>query len=367
MILGKVRHDEAWVLSFWIDLRLADDLTGAAPTLGRMIFELAEVGAPTTAHAGIGLGPEHCRIEMAQESGVLRHASDVKHFVELAPGEDRLAGEAAVVPQDDANVGEAFADKSNDDLKCFDGAIAGITVARAQLRPHRPGTDEAIGRQVAVGVIVAVEEPAFLIAVDETVGGIEVEHDLFRVGLETRDGLTHQKPLDGGMIGGDLVDAEGRSLAGFGVGQFEAVEGGLARQGASPVDAGTFKTERIGLARAEGHHRIAAEGVLVVEILVAHRHAEDALAQQIRDRVLDEGLAAMVGEAIGELIDQTGAQIDLPQEEDAAVGTDVATLEIDLNFAATEVLKSEGLLDTVRHAAAGVLCVRYYSNTNTLH
>ncbi len=50
----------------------------------------------------------------------------------------------------------------------------------------------------------------------------------------------------------------------------------------------------------------------------------------------------MVGETFSELVDQTGAQIDLPQEEDAAVGTDVATLDIGINFAATEVLKSDG-------------------------
>lgn len=120
---------------------------------------------------------------MAQQGRVLRHAGDIKHSVEFARGEDRLADEPAVGPRDDAQLGEAFADERNDDFKCFEGAIAGITIARAQLRPHRPRTDEAIERQIAVDVVVAVEEPDFLIAVAEAVGGIEVEHDLIRLRL----------------------------------------------------------------------------------------------------------------------------------------------------------------------------------------
>jgi hypothetical protein len=157
--------------------------------------------------------------------------------------------------------------------------------------------------------------------------------------------------LDRLMVGFDLVDPANRSLAGLGVGEFEAVEGGLADEGAPPVDARAVEAKRIGLAHAQGHHGVASKGVVVVEILVSHRHAEDALAQKLRHGVLDEVGSPVVGEAGGELVDESGAPIDLPQEEHPAVGTDVAALEIGLHFAAAEVLKSEGLLDTVRHAA----------------
>lgn len=61
MIFGKVRHDEAGVFPFGIDLRLTNDLPGAAPALGGTVFEFAEVGAPPAANAGVGLGPEHGR------------------------------------------------------------------------------------------------------------------------------------------------------------------------------------------------------------------------------------------------------------------------------------------------------------------
>ena len=39
---------------------------------------------------------------------------------------------------------------------------------------------EHVQRQVAIAVVVAVEEPAFLMAVQRIVGGIEIENDLRR-------------------------------------------------------------------------------------------------------------------------------------------------------------------------------------------
>ena len=83
--------------------------------------------------------------------------------------------------------------------------------------------------------------------------------------------------------------------------------------------------------------------------------------------MFDELGTPVVSEAGGELVDHAGAPVDLTQEKDAAIGADIAALEIGLDFAATKVLKSEGLLDTVRHAAVGILCVRYCLNASTLH
>jgi len=134
------------------------------------------------------------------------------------------------------------------------------------------------------------------------------------------------------MVGFDLVDPADRSLAGLGVGEFEAVESGLAGEGAPPVDAATVETEGIDFAHAQGDHGVASKGVVVVEILIAHCHAEDALTQKLRHGVLDEFWSPVVGEAGGKLVDESGAQIDLPQQEHPTVGTDVAPLEIGLHF-----------------------------------
>jgi hypothetical protein len=120
------------------------------------------------------------------------------------------------------------------------------------------------------------------------------------------------------------------------------------------------------LARAEGHHRIAPEGVVVVEVLAAHRHAEDAPGQQLGHGVLDEFRRTAVGEAAGQLADETGARLGLAKEEHAAASAVAVALEISLDFEAAEVLKSEGLLDTVRVAAVGILCADRRFNANAL-
>ena len=49
---------------------------------------------------------------------------------------------------------------------------------RPELGRQQMPAAEHVKRQVAVAIIVAVEEPAFLMAVQRIVGGVEVEDDL---------------------------------------------------------------------------------------------------------------------------------------------------------------------------------------------
>ena len=87
---------------------------------------------------------------------------------------------------------------------------------------------EDVQRQVAVALVVAVEEAAELVAVDRVVGGVEVEHDpLGRsgVGLEEEG---HEEAFDVAGAAGDLLVAA--VLVGADGGQFEAVERALAGQ-----------------------------------------------------------------------------------------------------------------------------------------
>ena len=50
----------------------------------------------------------------------------------------------------------------------------------AQLGRQQVPAAEDVERQVAVAIIIAMEEPAFLLAVQRIVGGIQIEDDLFR-------------------------------------------------------------------------------------------------------------------------------------------------------------------------------------------
>ena len=110
--------------------------------------------------------------------------------------------------------------------------------AGVDVRGPQPGAEQVVAaedvqRQVAVALVVAVEEAAELVAVDRVVGGVEVEHDpLGRpgVGLEEEG---HEEAFDVAGAAGDLLVAAVR--VGADGGQFEAVEGALAGQRLAPI------------------------------------------------------------------------------------------------------------------------------------
>jgi len=84
---------------------------------------------------------------------------------------------------------------------------------------------EDIERQVAIRVVVAVEEPALLVPVQRIVGGVQIKRDLgwrLRVSVEEQ---INEQGLDSGRVGGDTGIASG-----FGFAQFQAVQRALARQ-----------------------------------------------------------------------------------------------------------------------------------------
>ena len=72
---------------------------------------------------------------------------------------------------------------------------------------------EHVERQVAVAVVVTVEEPPFLLAVQRIIGRIKVKNDLPRRALMGLHKQVDQKSLDGGRIVADLVVARGLQFA----------------------------------------------------------------------------------------------------------------------------------------------------------
>ena len=73
--------------------------------------------------------------------------------------------------------------------------------------------------------------------------------------------------------------------------------------------------------------RIVAQGVVVVEILVALGKAEDALIQELFLRVRNEGRVPIVWQDSAEIPDEPETLFELAQEQQTAVAGDVAALE----------------------------------------
>ena len=81
-------------------------------------------------------------------------------------------------------------------------------------RQQMPAAED-VKRQVAEAVVIAVEEPPFLVAVQRIVGGVEIKRDLRRrlaMGLEEQ---INEPRLDGGRIVTDPVIPRGVRTARF--------------------------------------------------------------------------------------------------------------------------------------------------------
>ena len=81
------------------------------------------------------------------------------------------------------------------------------------------------------------------------------------------------------------------------------------------------------LAGQDRHHRVVAQLVVVVQIFVAERNAEHALANQCADLVFDQIGAAMVGEAGRKSIHQTDRPVGRSQQQTSRIRGDHAAIE----------------------------------------
>ena len=117
---------------------------------------------------------------------------------------------------------------------------------------------EHVKRKVAVAVVVAVKEAAFLIPVQRIVGRVEIEHDLARRFLMRVEKQVDEQPLDRRRVMADLVIA--RRLA-RPRRMLQTVQRALARQRRRLIGRG------IELAEQHAQNRIAAKLIVVVEVL----------------------------------------------------------------------------------------------------
>ena len=86
-------------------------------------------------------------------------------------------------------------DLGDDPRDLFNRPGAGIDVGAPQLGGQEMPAAEDVKRQIAVAVVVAVEEAAFLVAVQRIVGGVEIEDDLLGRPPCAVQEQTHEQPL----------------------------------------------------------------------------------------------------------------------------------------------------------------------------
>ena len=112
----------------------------------------------------LGAGLDQLALDLCDEPPVAGESEDVFDAVFLAPAHQVVAAEAGVGPEHDAHAGPAGADLRDDALDLLDARRRGVDVGAPELGGEQMPAAEDVQRQVAVAVVVAVEEAALLVA-----------------------------------------------------------------------------------------------------------------------------------------------------------------------------------------------------------
>jgi hypothetical protein len=295
---------------------------------GRRVGERAEEPLRLARATELPLGPLGPVARRSLQHRVAGQAEHVADTVAIAPPHRPPAAEAAVGPDRDLDLRPSRPQPPDQELQHRPGMPARVDVAGPQVGHQQVIAAEDVQRQVAVVVVVAVEEAALLMAVDRVVGGVEVEDQRLGRAVMAGDELIGEHAGDadqGGAVDAVLQAAEGR--------------GGCQR--------------RVGLGRASGgqlQRRVAAEGQVVVEVLVAAGDGGDALGEQGLLVVRDEFGPAGVGDGRVEGLEEAEAAFDLAEQQGTGVGGEPTAVEVGDDGPGSEPRKVQGVEATVCHS-----------------
>ena len=272
--LGLVQRgdDEARIGLAVCPFRLGDDPAPARPAVERRITEVPEAASGLAGRGRLRLGLQEFDADLFDQPRIASEPEDEVHPVRLAPGHQRLAGEPRVGAQQDARSRPTPANLRDDARHFLNRAGAGVDVRRPELGRQQMPAAEHVKRQVAVAIIVAVKEAAFLIAVQRVVRGVEVEDDLLGRPVVRLEQQVDEQGLDRRGLMCDLAVLRGPLAR-----QFEPVQRRFARHRRAILAPG------LELARQHRHQRVVTKLVVIVQILVAERNAEHALPDERGD------------------------------------------------------------------------------------
>ena len=182
-------------------VQLLVQILGAGNLAGQAGDHEARVG-PLGQPFRLGHHPAHAAPRLAQgltdaldQAFVAHQPQDIVHRVAFAPVHYLVVAKARVAPHHDPHRREALPDPPDDPLQLLNAARGRVDVRRAQPRAQQVFAAEDIQRLVAMALVVAVEEPPLLGAVQRIVRGVQVQpHRLRRPPVRLQKQL-HQQPV----------------------------------------------------------------------------------------------------------------------------------------------------------------------------
>jgi len=186
--------------------------------------------------------------------------------------------------------------------------FGGIDLARAKIGNQQLIAAKHVKRQIAVVVVIAVEEALLLIAVDWHVSRIEVENQLLRRRFVRSDELADEFALNRpGQLGRGAV--------------LEAAQG--RRRG-----------RRFAATERRLQCRIVPPALVVIQVFMTLHDFVNTLSQQIQCAVLNEFRIAVIRQQRCNAGKQSKMVVDLSKQKQSSIAGDVATVEIQFDLAA---------------------------------
>jgi len=149
---------------------LGHDPAPARPAVERRIAKVLVAASGLAGRGRFRLGLRQLNGDFVDEPRIARQAEHEVDPVVFAPGHQRLAGEPGIGAQKDARPRPARPDPGDDARDFLDRSGAGVDVRRPELGRQEMPAAEHGERQIAVTVVVAVEEQAFLMAMQRIPG-----------------------------------------------------------------------------------------------------------------------------------------------------------------------------------------------------
>ena len=206
-------------------------------------------------------------------------------------------------------------------------------------RAHSRCSPLKIQRQVAIALVVAVEEPPLLGTVQRIVRGVQVQpHRLRRPPVRLQEQL-HQQPVQRLPVGHDLAVTPAL-LVRLRLPQLQPVQRARPGQGMPPIPRPSpLQTGRVRLARRQRQQRIRPQPVVVVQILVPQRQPVHPLRHQLLHAVFDPPALAPVCETRRDPARQIQPKVRLPQQKGSAVARQMPGVESRHHLATSEWMK----------------------------
>jgi hypothetical protein len=242
----------------------------------------------------------------------------------------------------------------DDPLDLGHRARRGVDVGAAQLGREQVPAAEHVERQIAVAVVVAMEEAAFLMAMQRVIGGVEIKDDPAR-----RDDLAAQEEVDEQaldrrrIVANLVITARSRRRV------LEPVQRAFAGERGAVLAPGDK------LAGKRRQDRVVPQLIVIDQVLVAERDAEDTLRHHRRDAVLDQPRHPAVIEAGRKSGDQANRPIGRAEQQRTGVRRDLAPVKRGDDLAALDHFIPEQIAATLcRHRGAPLRRVNSLSQKN---